>query len=107
MAQIDVLKTILGISGTSEDAILTFYLDNAEQIIKTLRHADYIEPQYLNTQIKMAVELYNKRGVEGQTGHNENGINRTYDRADLSNAVLSEVTPFVTTLGSVVRSVTT
>ena len=33
---------------------------------------------YEQIQIMLAVELYSKRGAEGQTSHSENGINRSW-----------------------------
>ena len=96
MAQLDVLKTVLGTPSVT-DALLTFYLDNAGNIIKELRDSNIVESKYETTQIKIAVELFNKRGAEGQSGHSENGINRSYESADVSPSLLSQITPFVRT----------
>ncbi len=37
-----------------------------------------VPARYEYLQIQLAVELYSKRGAEGQTGHNENGISRSW-----------------------------
>jgi hypothetical protein len=37
-----------------------------------------VPSRYEYLQIQLAVELYSKRGAEGQTGHNENGISRSW-----------------------------
>lgn len=103
MAQLDTLKSLLG-NPTESDAVLQFYLDNAEAIICDLRNADYIESKYLTLQIKIAIELYNKRGAEGQTAHTENGIARTYEKADVSPSLLNQITPMVKTPFSTVRT---
>lgn len=58
-------------------------------------HVEYaLEPQYLDLQYRIAMDLYNKMGAEGETQHIENGINRTYESSWISRQLLSEVTPF-------------
>lgn len=107
MSQLTVMKSLLSeeVSPVSSDEILQFYLDNARDIICDIRNADGVETQYLNTQIKIAIELYNKQGVEGQTMHTENGISRAYDKSNVSDSLIREITPFVRTPYSTVRSV--
>lgn len=70
-----------------------FYLDSAGDIINVIRDTVQVEERYHNIQIKMAIELYNKQGVEGQTSHSENGISRTYESTDISDHLLSQITP--------------
>jgi hypothetical protein len=53
----------------------------------------YVEDRYLDLQIRIAVELDAKTGAEGETGHSENGITRTYERAGISPSLLNEITP--------------
>lgn len=52
-----------------------------------------IEKKYEDLQVRIAVELYNKRGVEGQTSHSENGVSRSYASASVSEELLREITP--------------
>ena len=104
MSQLSILKSILE-NPQESDEILTFYLNNAEDIICDLRNTDMVESKYLITQIKMAVEMYNKRGAEGQTSHIENGISRSYEKADISPSLLAQITPVVKTPFSTVRVV--
>ena len=40
-------------------------------------------------------EVYAKAGAEGQTGHSENGINRSYDSAWISPKLLSGLPNYV------------
>lgn len=47
-----------------------------------------VPARYERLQIELAVELYSKRGAEGQSGHNENGISRTWPE---KSAILSRV----------------
>jgi hypothetical protein len=37
-----------------------------------------VPARYEQIQILLAVELYSKRGAEGQVSHSENGINRSW-----------------------------
>lgn len=48
---------------------------------------------------RCAVDLYNKTGAEGQTGHSENGISRQYESSWISEQLLMEVTPLVKVVG--------
>ena len=52
-----------------------------------------VPAQYEYTQVRIAVELYNKMGAEGQTGHNENGINRSWEAGDVSPSLLKQILP--------------
>lgn len=104
MAQIDTLKLLLG-NPSVTDPELQFYLDIAGDIICDIRNTDIVESKYSNVQIQMAIELFNKRGAEGQTGHSENGISRTYDASDISNTLIAKVTPFAKTPFSTERTV--
>lgn len=49
--------------------------------------------RYDYLQCEIAAYLLNKRGAEGETAHSENGINRTYENADVPDSMLSDVIP--------------
>lgn len=102
MEQLQKLKVQLD-NPDVDDGILIFCLDRAKDIICDIRNSDKVETRYLNTQISIAIELYNKRGAEGQTGHSENGISRSYSSADISNEIIRTITPVVKTPNSSVR----
>lgn len=102
MSQLTTLRELLG-NPPESDEVLEFYLDNASDIICDIRNSDIVEKKYLTTQIKIAIELFNKRGAEGQVGHSENGIGRTYESADISPSLLAGITPIVKTPFSKVR----
>lgn len=89
-----------------EDGVLIDILETASDIICDIRNSDKVEKKYLSTQISIAVELYNKRGAEGQTSHNENGISRSYEKGDVSSSLLSRITPIAKTPWSKVRVIT-
>ena len=48
-----------------------------------------IPTRYERLQIKLAVELYNQRGAEGQTSHSENGTTRIWG----ANSILAQIVP--------------
>jgi len=104
MTQLEKLKALLG-SPPESDSVLQFYLDNASDIICDLRDSSSIETKYLTVQIKIAIELYNKRGAEGETGHSENGISRSYEKSDISQSTLGLITPIAKTPFSSMRVV--
>jgi hypothetical protein len=54
---------------------------------------DELEGRYHDLQIRIAVELYNKQGAEGETAHSENGVSRSYESASVSESQLSEIIP--------------
>lgn len=99
------MKQLLSEVDPENDSLYEFYLNSASSVICEIRNTDAVESKYEYTQIKIAIELYNKRGVEGQTGHSENGINRTYEASNISSSLLSEITPVVKTPFSSVRNV--
>lgn len=48
-----------------------------------------IPVRYERLQIKLAVELYNQRGAEGQSSHSENGTTRTW----AASSILAKIVP--------------
>jgi len=105
MSQLSTFRSLVGADQSVSDDTLQFYLDNASAIICDIRDTDIVETKYLTHQIKMAIELYNKRGVEGQVGHSELGISRSYEKADISDSLISQITPMAKTPFSVSRVV--
>lgn len=103
--QLEVLKVLLP-EINENDTLLQFYLDTAGDVICDIRNSTAVEPQYLSIQVQIAVELYSKRGVEGQTSHSENGIDRTYEKSDISDSLLRRITPVVKTHLSKKREIT-
>ena len=58
----------------------------------------YVEDRYLDVQFRLALDMYNRSGAEGQLTHSENGIARTYGSEWMSQQILNEVIPWVGTL---------
>lgn len=88
---------------TDED-ILSSFLDMAEQAIINIAYpfgCDEVAmpSRYGMLQCQIAAYFINKRGAEGQTGHDENGIKRTYGGADIPDDMLRQIVPHVGVLG--------
>lgn len=49
--------------------------------------------RYSYLQCEIATYLLNKRGAEGEQAHSENGVNRTYESADVPESMLREIIP--------------
>lgn len=101
--KLTTVKSLLGITGNTEDALLTTYLSLASAEILSALYAvngnvpsgATMPPKYETTQIMAVVEGYSQRGAEGETTHDENGINRTFRNADMTEYIRRSVTPYV------------
>ena len=94
------LRLIVG-ANASEDELLLMYLDDAEKAILNHlypMHEDGNMPilpaRYDSRVVEIAAYLYNKRGAEGETSHNENGISRTYENGSIPTSMLSDIIPY-------------
>lgn len=93
------LRLMVG-ANASEDDLLLMYLTDAERAI--LNHlypmdedvAHTLPTRYESRQVEIAAYLYNKRGAEGETSHNENGISRSYENGSIPNSMLSDIIPY-------------
>jgi len=97
--KLDMLKVLVGITDTTDDAALAVFLTlSARKILSRAYPYDptvvVVPVQYDTLQCEIAAYLWNKRGAEGQTAHTENGINRQYENADVPSSMLKSVTPF-------------
>lgn len=83
---------------TATDEVLYNVLADAEALILNRMYpfgypdGTAVPSRYERIQIQLAAELYSKRGAEGQTGHSENGISRTWAE---QSALLNRVMPHV------------
>ena len=98
MTQLERLK--IRITEDVNDNELEDILESAKAVILSRRfpfgeHPTEIEDRYKDLQIRIAVEMFNKRGAEGETAHSENGVSRTYSSASVSEELLREITPKV------------
>ena len=96
MTQLERLK--IRITEKVTDTELEDILESAKAVILSRRFPfnewpDEIEDRYKDLQIRIAVEMFSKRGAEGETSHSENGVSRSYASAGVSEDLLSEITP--------------
>lgn len=86
-------------TGETDDGELTSSLDAAAQEI-----INYVYPfdpevtevpaRYQTKQVDIAIYILNKRGAQGETKHDENGINRSYENADIPKSYFRGIMPF-------------
>ena len=98
MTQLERLK--IRITEKVNDSELEDILESAKAVILSRRfpfgeQPEEIENKYKDLQIRIAVEMFNKRGAEGETAHSENGVTRSYASANVSEDLLREITPKV------------
>lgn len=96
MTQLERLK--IRITENASDAELEDILESAKAVILSRRFPFgevpfELEPRYEDLQIRIAVEMFAKRGAEGETAHGENGVSRSYSSAGVSEELLREITP--------------
>lgn len=101
MAVLEKLKTYIGISDDTQNALLSLLIEKAEKAVLNRRYPfGYTDEEksitlsyYSDIVLDIAVYLYNKRGAEGQTGHSENGIGRSYESAGIPESYLHGIVP--------------
>lgn len=94
--KVDVIRVMT--NNLYDESMIIAYMDSAEAIImqKAFPFGDApfeMPMQYDRIHIDVAVYLLNKRGAEGETAHNENGINRTYETASVPDSMLKGIVP--------------
>ena len=104
-AKLAQVKTFLGISDTSEDALLTAYLASAKDEILAWVYSyteDYnsdeptitdVPKELEQIQIHAVVSGFGIRGAEGQTSHGENGISRAFKYDDMISYIHNKCIP--------------
>ena len=101
MTQAEKLKLLKAMVGESDsEEVLLAYLNIAGSKIINRAYPfgtdeSEVPKRYDFLQCEIAAYLLNKRGAEGQTGHSENGISRSYESADVPESMLGAVTPCV------------
>ena len=79
--------------------LLSTLVEQAEGIVLNRRYpfgppeGATVPSAYEHIQLRIAVELFSKMGAEGQTAHKENGIDRSYESADVSPSLLKHIVP--------------
>lgn len=92
-------------TGEENTDILDDCIESAKQAILSRRYPygdypvdsegkTYVESRYEDLQFRIAMDIYNKIGGEGEMSHSENGISRVYESSWVSEQLLSEITPY-------------
>jgi hypothetical protein len=83
----------------SDDVLISYLAIAGQKIINRAYPYDdtvtEVPRRYGYLQCDIAAYLLNKRGAEGEIAHSENGISRSYEKADVPESMLGEVTPHV------------
>lgn len=97
MTQLEMLKTFM--PDVTDDNLLNAALERAKLVILNRRHpfgyeaGTEVEPRYLDLQLSIAIELVTRMGMEGETGHSENGVSRSFETAGVSESLLRQIVP--------------
>lgn len=96
------IKVKLGISDSSQDALLAEFLLTAKEAILSQMYAMYrdipadvtdIPLKYESVQMEACINAYSQMGAENELSHAENGISRSYAYAGITSFVESKVLP--------------
>lgn len=95
----DALERLKIRTKEANESILMDCLESAKSAIQARRFPfgnwpDEIEPQYEDLSYRIALDLYNKIGAEGEIGHTENSVSRQYESSWISQQLLNEVVPY-------------
>ena len=98
--KIAMVKTLVENDADATDAVVTVYLTIAgNKMVERLYPYDTgkeisdIPVRYDTIQCELASRLFLRRGSEGETNHEENGVNRSYANVD-DDDILCRLTPF-------------
>lgn len=83
-----------------DDGILEEMLESAKSVIMGRRFPygdwpDELERRYVDLQLRVAEDMYNRIGASGQLTHSENGVSRSWGSEWVSEQLLSEIVPLV------------
>jgi len=99
---LEKLKRSLGLTGDEEDGLLKDIVSDATALYLSLKYPytqypkdddgepllDFIAKSWI---IRATEEMYSKQGAEGQTGHSENSIGRTWSTGTISQSLIAEI----------------
>lgn len=92
-------------TGEKNEFVLIDCMESAKAAILSRRFPfgnwpEKVEDQYLDLQYRIALDLYNKQGAEGEMSHTDgSGVSRSFESSWVSEQLLSEVIPKVGTRG--------
>ena len=98
--KIAMVKTLVeNDPGATTDAVTVYLTLAGNKMLERLFPFDTdkgtsdIPKRYDTVQCELAARLFLRKGSEGETNHEENGVNRTYGSVD-DEDILSRLTPF-------------
>lgn len=98
--KLTMVKSLLSIAGTDEDAQLNVFLTAAEKEILAWRYSyaeiempTAVPAEYEMTQVFAVVAGYTQQGGEGETEHSENGVSRKFRYEDMVSYIRHHVIP--------------
>lgn len=98
--KIEVTTTLVDNDPEATPEVLRVYLlQAAQKILDRLypfhrdEYASGVPEEYSYLHCELAARLFLRRGGEGETSHEENGVNRTYGSVD-DEDILSRITPY-------------
>lgn len=101
--KLTMVKTLLRITDTSEDDLISTYLTMAAREIISWRYSytsaeempEDVPDEYEMTQVQAVINGYTQSGVEGQVLSIENGIHRHFNYTDMIEYIRAHVVPVV------------
>ena len=99
MTDADKFALIKAMTDETDDSVISAFLSLAGDAVYNAAcpygGADKtaVIDKYSGVQVRAAAYYLNKRGAEGEVTHNENGISRAYENADLPESLMREITP--------------
>ena len=99
MTDAEKIALVKAMTDETEDSVVSAFLALAGDAVyhyadpyKTTEKEIVLE-NYGGVQARAAAYYINKRGADGESSHTENGISRSYEKADLPDSLLREITP--------------
>lgn len=77
--QLKTLKLLLGLSDSTQDALLTVLLQNAENAVLSYTRRTVLPDALCAQVVQLALVAYNRMGAEGETARSEGGISQSFD----------------------------
>ena len=79
MSPVERFKLLTGITGDSQDGLITALLSDAGDSVCDYIGRDEVPARLVSVQVQLAVMAYNKRGAEGESSRSEGGISQSFD----------------------------
>ena len=102
MTDAEKIAYVKATSDETDDSVISAFLTRAKYAVLNRLYTAWHEfpegaevpARYELAQCELAVRYIDRQGGEGQTGHSENGISRTWDSPDDAD-ILRGITPIV------------